>query len=135
MVLFVEDTGIKITDSNRWDFNINANQIFHNINTWFNINLLTLTPNKTLYIQFRTKNYYNVNTQIKYDQKGITNATDIKFLGLLTDDTLSKKQHIEHLVNKMCIAKYQTCSTNRYSKSTLFCSYTLYHELQYNFLG
>jgi len=63
-------------------------------------------PNKTLYIEFRTKNYYNVNTQIKYDQKVITNATDIKFLGLVIDDILSWKQHIEHLVKKMCIACY-----------------------------
>ena len=62
MVLFVDDTSIIITDSNRWDFNINANQIFHDINTWFNINLLTLNLNKTQYIEFRTKNYHNVNT-------------------------------------------------------------------------
>jgi len=105
-VLFADDTSIIITDSNRRDFNINANQIFHDINTWFNINLLTLNLSKTQYIEFRTKKYHNVNTQIKYDQKGITNATEIKFLGLIIDDTLSWKQHIEHLVNKMCTACY-----------------------------
>jgi len=31
--------------------------------------------------------------------------------------------------------KYQTCSANRYTKSNLFRHYTLYHELQYSFLG
>jgi hypothetical protein len=51
-------------------------------------------------------NYYNVNTQIKCDQKCITNATEIKFLGLTIDDTLSWKQHIEQVVNKMCTACY-----------------------------
>jgi len=65
MVLFADDTSIIITDSNRWDFNINANQIFHDINAWFSIGLLTFKLNKTQYIEFRTKNYYNVNTQIK----------------------------------------------------------------------
>jgi hypothetical protein len=105
-VLFADDTSVIITDSNRRDFNINANQIFHDINTWFNINLLTLNPNKTQYTEFRTKNYYNVNIQIKYYQKGITNATEIKFFGLIIDDTLSWKQHTEHLVNKMCTACY-----------------------------
>jgi hypothetical protein len=99
MVLFADDT-ITITHSNRWDFNINANQINHDINTWFNISLLTLNLNKTQYIEFKTKNYYNVNTQIKYDQKGVTNAADIKFLRLIIDDTLSWKQHIEHLIKK-----------------------------------
>ena len=101
MVLFADDT-ITITHSNRWD----ANQINHDINTWFNISLLTLNLNKTQYIEFRTKNYYNVNTQIKYNERSITNTTDIKFLGLISDDTLSWKQHIEHLVNKMCTACY-----------------------------
>jgi len=33
-------------------------------------------------------------------------ATKIKFLGLIIDDTLSWKQHIEQVVNKMCTACY-----------------------------
>jgi hypothetical protein len=68
MILFADDTSIIITDSNRWDFNINANQMFQDMNTWCNISLLTLNFNKTQYLEFRTKNNYNVNTQIKYDQ-------------------------------------------------------------------
>jgi hypothetical protein len=84
-----------ITDSNKLDFNININQTFQDINTWFNVSLLTLNFSKTQYVDFRTKNYYNVNTQINYGQKFITNATKIKFLGLIIDDTLSWKQHIE----------------------------------------
>jgi hypothetical protein len=106
MVLFADDTSIIITDSNRRDFNINANQMFENINTWFTVNLLALNFNKPQYIEFRTKNYYNVNTQIKYDHKWITNTTEIKFLGLTIDDTLSWKQHIEQVINKMCSACY-----------------------------
>jgi hypothetical protein len=53
-----------------------------------------------------TKNYYNVNTQISYEQKCLTNATEIKFLGLIIDDTLTWKQHIEQVVSKMCSACY-----------------------------
>jgi len=64
MVLFADDTSIIITDSNRQDYNITANQMLQDINTWFNINLLTLNFNKTQYLEFRTKNYHNVNTQI-----------------------------------------------------------------------
>jgi hypothetical protein len=61
-----DDTSIIIKDSNGRDFNINANQVFQDINTWFNAYLLTLNFNKTHYLEFRSKNYYNVNTQIKY---------------------------------------------------------------------
>ena len=106
MVLFADDTSIIITDSNKRDFNINSNQMFQDINSWFNINLLTLNFNKTQYLEFSTKNYYNVNTQIKYHQECITNATEFKFLGLTIDDTLSWKQHIEQAINKMCSACY-----------------------------
>jgi len=75
--------------------------MLQDIYTCFSISLLTLNFNKTQYVEFRTKNYYNVNTQIQSDQKGITNSTGIKFLGLIIDDTLSWKQHIEHVVNRM----------------------------------
>jgi protein associated with RNAse G/E len=105
-VLSVDDTSIIIKDSNGRDFNINATQTFQDKNTWFNINLLKLNFNETQYLEFRTKNYCNVNTQIKHDQKYITNAAKIKFLGLTIDDTLSWKQPIEQVVNKMCSACY-----------------------------
>jgi hypothetical protein len=106
MVLFTDDTSIIITDSNRHDFNINTNQMFQDVNTWFNIKLLTLNFNKTKYLEFKSKNYYTVNTQIRSDQECITNVTKIKFLGLTIADTLSWKQHIEQVINKMCCACY-----------------------------
>jgi len=69
MVLFADDISIIITDTNRRDFNINANQTFQDINPWFKVNLLTLNFNKTQYLEFGTKNYYNVNTQLNYNQR------------------------------------------------------------------
>ena len=68
--------------------------------------MLTLNLNKTQYLEFRTKNYYNVNTLIKYDQECTTSASEIKFLGLTIEDTLSWKQHTEQALNKMCTAWY-----------------------------
>ena len=41
MVLIADDTSFIITDTNRRDFNVNANQMFQDINTWFIVNLLT----------------------------------------------------------------------------------------------
>ena len=41
--------------------------------------------------------------QIKLNQEHITNATEIKFLRLTIDDTLSWKQHIEQLVKKCAL--------------------------------
>jgi hypothetical protein len=106
MFLFADDTSIIITDTNKLDFYININQTFQDINTWFTVNLLTLNFNETHYLEFRTKNHYNVNTQINCDQKNITNATEIKFLGLIINETLSWKQHIEQVISKMSSACY-----------------------------
>jgi len=106
MVLFADDTSIIIIDTNQRDFSVNANQTFQDTNIWLKVNLLTLNLNKTQYLEFRTKNYYNVNTQIKHDQECITSASEIKVLGLTVDDTLSWKQHVEQVLNKMCTACY-----------------------------
>jgi hypothetical protein len=105
MILFADDTTI-ITDTNKLDFNININQTFQDINTWFKVNLFTLNFNKTHYLEFRTKNHYNVNTQINYDRESINNAREIRFLGLIIDETLSWKQHIEQVISKMSSACY-----------------------------
>jgi hypothetical protein len=85
MVLFVDDSCIIITDRNKLDFNININQTVQDINTWFNDSLLTLNFKETQYLEYRTKNYYSVNIQINYDEKIITTASEIKFLGLNID--------------------------------------------------
>jgi len=106
MVLFADGTSIIITDKNRRDFNINVNQTFQDVNIWFKVSFLALNFNKTQYLEFKTKNFYNVDTQIKYDQECITNASEIKFLGLTIEDTLSWKLHIEQVLNKMCTAYY-----------------------------
>jgi hypothetical protein len=42
MILFVDDTSIIITDSNKPAFNITINKTLQDLNTWFKVNLLTL---------------------------------------------------------------------------------------------
>jgi len=51
MVLFTDDTSIIITDTNRRDFNVNANQTFQDIKTWFKVSLLTLNLNESQHLE------------------------------------------------------------------------------------
>jgi len=99
MVLFADDTSLLITDSNDLDFNTNVNQHFRNIISWFNSNLLILNFNKTHYMEFRTKNYYQIKTKVKYEHKNISNSTDTKFLGLIIDEAFHFISFIKHSVN------------------------------------
>ena len=106
LVLFAYDTSILVTDSNEEDFNSNINQSFTSLITWFNSNLLTLNFHKTHYIQFKTKNYYQVQTEVQYDNKVTANSTETKFLGLIIDETLSWKQQVDIIATKLCSACY-----------------------------
>ena len=56
----MDDTSLLITDPNSQNFNSIVNQTFDNVNTWFNSNLLQLNYSKTHYVEYRTKNYYQI---------------------------------------------------------------------------
>jgi len=62
--------------------------------------------NKTHYVLFRMKNYYQVKTKLKYEHKNISNCSETKFLGLIIDETLSWNQHIDQIATKLCSAHY-----------------------------
>jgi hypothetical protein len=106
IVLYVDDTSIIITDKNKLKFKINRNQMFKQINMWFNTNLLTLNLKKTQYLEFRTRNSCNSPTRIHCDQGDITTTTMTIFLGLIIDNTLSWKQQIEQFVDIILMACY-----------------------------
>jgi len=53
--------------------------------------------------------------QVQHIHNYISNTCEIKFLGLIIDDTLSWKQHIDQLIKKMSTA----CYALRYVKYSL----------------
>jgi len=57
-------------------------------------------------VEFRTKNYYQVKTKVKYEHQNISNSTETKFLGLIIDETLSWNQHTDQIATKLCSACY-----------------------------
>jgi hypothetical protein len=71
------------------DLEENINHTFQNINNWFNSNRLALNLNKTQLFEFRMNHFSTDSIQTDYDQKSMTNTTEVRFLGLILDDTLS----------------------------------------------
>jgi hypothetical protein len=100
MVLYADDTSIILTDTYKLNFEKNLNQIFNDINAWFNNNLFTLNLKKKQYLEFLSMKCGNTIPQIIYNQKTISTGTETKFLGFIIDDTLSWKQHIEQVFNR-----------------------------------
>jgi hypothetical protein len=106
IVLFADDTSIIVTHTNKLDFKTNLNQTLKDIDTWFNANLLALNLNKSQYIDFHSRNYSNITSKIADDQIKLIKATETKFLGLIIDDTLTWKQHINYVINKISRSCY-----------------------------
>jgi hypothetical protein len=88
------------------DFEDNIIQIFKDTNDWFKANLLTLNFDKTYFIQFLTKNRYTMDIHIVYCNNQIAEATNTKFLGLIIDNMLSWKGHVDWIISKLSSACY-----------------------------
>jgi hypothetical protein len=57
-------------------------------------------------MEFHSKYITNSGIQIKYNDKKITNTTELKFLGLVLHNTVSWKSHIDMLAPKLNKACY-----------------------------
>ena len=101
-VLFADDTSVIITSSDPLNFRANLNKITHDINEWFETNLLSLNLDKTHYIQFVTKNNSPNDFDIMHGSKKITMVNSTKFLGLTLDNTHS----IDTIAPKLSLADF-----------------------------
>jgi len=57
-----------------------------------------LSFDKTYFLQFSTKNSYEINIKISCDNKLIKETKNTKLLGLDTDSSLSWKNHIDQMM-------------------------------------
>ena len=94
IILFVDDTSTTVTSSNDIHLKILMNEILMDKNKWLKTNPLSLNFSKTNCLEFRKRNF-NDNINVCYNNHRITNTSQTKFLGLIIDDTLSWKYHID----------------------------------------
>jgi hypothetical protein len=104
-VLFADDTRI-ITNCSPKDYENYIIKIFKNINYWCKANLLTLKLDKTYSIQFFIMNSNAMNVHTDYGNNHIAKSTNTKFLGLIMDNMLSWKEHVDWLMSKLGSACY-----------------------------
>ena len=73
-----------------------------NISKWLINNKLTLNISKTKYMLIsKMKKCAKNEFQIKYDDVCLEKCTSYKYLGVLLDDKLTWKAHIDHICNKL----------------------------------
>jgi len=100
IILRVEDISIIVTNTNDKHLKIVMNEIFMYKNKWFKTNLLSLKLSKTHSLEFNTRDF-NDNINVCYNNHRISNTTHTKFWGLIIDDTLSWKYHIDQIKTKL----------------------------------
>jgi hypothetical protein len=59
---------------------------------------------KTQYVHFTLKSTVFYEASIACNNSFISNSTNTKFLGVIIENTLSWKAHIDHLLPKLCMA-------------------------------
>jgi len=104
------------------------------MNIWFISNLLSLNLNKTHYLEFRTNSSSPIDTNISYNNKYIVNTTITQFLGLIIDTTLSWKNHIDKLMDKLSKAYYAIREVKPFITQALRMIYFSYIHIYY-FMG
>ena len=101
IILYADDTSIKVTSSNVENFGTQIEKIFGDINNWFKLNQLVLNYNKTNHLQFNTKNSKDYDLKLKYHGHYTNCSTNTKFLNLIIEDSLSWKSHIDQMMYKL----------------------------------
>jgi hypothetical protein len=101
LILYAEDTRLIIANPSPMVIVNNVNETLMAVTTWFNNNHLSLNLYKTAYLQFRKKKKKKLDFNISSSKVQISQETNIKFLGLIVDETLSWKSHITHLSKRL----------------------------------
>ena len=104
-IMFADDTNILFSDKHITSLFSTMNNELKNIQSWFNSNKLSLNASKTKYIFFHSQAHSD-NIPLKLPKLEINTTTIvresvIKFLGVLLDENLSWKTHINTIENKI----------------------------------
>jgi hypothetical protein len=87
--LFADDTSLIFSNPNYLDFKTTINNLFSQINKWFDYNSLLLNYEKTQYVHFTLKGTVLHEALVGYNNKFISNSTSSKFLGVNIENALS----------------------------------------------
>jgi hypothetical protein len=105
-IMFADDTNLFLSDHNLTNLVKTANDELAKISFWFKLNKLSLNIKKTNFILFRSSNNpLQTELDINIDDNKIKQVHSTKFLGVIINQTLSWKEHIQLIkqkVNKNC---------------------------------
>ena len=127
-VLFADDTNIFCSNENIEVLQDTLNRELAQLFVWFSINKLSLNLGKTNYMLFRSRPP-DLELHLKINNADIpkTKVTATKFLGIIIDDRLNWKPHIQSVKSKLsCILSIMYYKASKLITTagmyTLYCS-------------
>ena len=101
--IFADDTGIFFHCHDSTSLIELAKRSLKHVTEWFSNNKLTLNASKTSFIVFRSSRCRNRNLpdSVTYNNITISRETQVKYLGLILDENLNWKAHIDDLCIKL----------------------------------
>ena len=106
-ILFADDTTIYYAAKNITDIYSKLNTDLTELSEWFKANKLTLNISKTNYVTFsKSTTSRNTNLALNIGIEHITKVPHVKFLGVIIDERLEWKNHIDICKNKLSSGIY-----------------------------
>ena len=99
-VLFADDTNIFCSERNLTDLQLTLNRDLGKLFVWFSVNKLSLNLSKTNYILFRNRSA-DTDLNIRINTINVTRVQSSKFLGIIIDENLNWKPHIQLVKSKL----------------------------------
>ena len=100
-VLFADDTNIFCSSNSLHDLQNLLNRELAKLFVWFSVNKLSLNLGKTNYMLFRNRPPEN-SLELRMNNVVIPRVACTKFLGILIDENLNWKPHIQSVKSKLC---------------------------------
>jgi len=101
-LLFADDTSIFLSHSNAEHLSHVMNHELVKIDTWMKSNKLSVNLKKSNFVIFKSKQkMVKTDISISLDGNPLQQVQAVKFLGILLDENLSWKPHIDHVCKKI----------------------------------
>ena len=100
-ILYADDTNIYLEGNSYNKTILELNTELLKIESWLVANRLTLNVSKTHYMIFHRSRIKTVDHDLILNGNVVKHVTSTKFLGIIVDDQLKWKQHIDYIKNKI----------------------------------
>ena len=103
--LFADDACLTYSSNNTDNLQTTINHELNNINKWRISNKLSINFSKSNYMVF-TRKKTNLNLNLTMEDNKLIRVNKIKYLGVILDEKLNWKDHINYLTNKISKSSY-----------------------------